>query len=273
MSTVMLQSPTQHSEESMFMEQPKLELPVKPTSGFSVFDPKVEAFPSESRENPAISHIPKGPLTSSYFFSSALSEISLELCTENLGNETGCIETDETRLSLLSSDSPPLCPDRCRSSSRRNIAEKKRAVPRTFPPPLTIISGRDAIQFYPHRENGRLVIEAVRAMPFHGGLQADRSHGRFRLRFVEKTDHSYEEDVEGDGLCSEEEVAMAEEGEEGDDWLGEDGGDADEDTENPEGRMENAEVFARTGGRCTAGGKAKSKSGSLDWGPCLVASS
>lgn len=275
----------------------RLKFPAEPTPEFAEFSQKAESFPvmgvsnfSEDPDHPSTRRGP-GPSESSYCpppppssssscSSSVLSEISLGLCTENLGNETGCMDTEETN--LLSSIPYPPRSDQASSSARR-FTEKKRASPRTFPPPLTTIIRSESIHFRPRREDGRLVIEAVRIPPAYGSLQAVRSHGRLRLRFLEETapasdpehfdcqEGALEEGFEGECLCrEEEEEVVVEDGEEcAHGW----GGDADEKNENFGGRMEGVETFARTGGRCTEGGNAKSKSGSLDWGPYLVATS
>ncbi|KAK4778144.1 hypothetical protein SAY87_018331 [Trapa incisa] len=248
MTTVLLQSPTRHYTEPPFVEQLKLKFPAKPTLEFAEFGLKVEALPEMVVENPAIRHSPRVPLKSSYCISSVLIGINMELCTEILGDETGCVEREDTRLGLLSSVPSPSSSDRFGCSKRHNLTVKKRAGPRTFPPPLTTIRGRDSIHFRPRREDGRLVIEAVRATPAHGGLQAERSHGRLRMRFVEET-----------SPASEEEATTTEEsgeGEEGGDLLsGDDGRDSNVNNDKFVGKMGNVEVFAIAGGRCTEGGK------------------
>ncbi|XP_040996474.1 protein FANTASTIC FOUR 3-like [Juglans microcarpa x Juglans regia] len=113
--------------------------------------------------------------------SSILSEKSLELCTENLGNETGTEIKEGSIFSLPASDSKGgNLPTREQRKSRQLFGAKK-INPRNFPPPLTTISGSESLRVRPHREDGRLIIKAVKAPVTHTYFQAERSHGRLRL--------------------------------------------------------------------------------------------
>ncbi|KAF4378877.1 hypothetical protein G4B88_008347 [Cannabis sativa] len=117
--------------------------------------------------------------------SSCLSEKSLKLCTENLGNETG---TDMSESGILSNTSETESKSEDFSSRRRFSARKFRssASPsRNFPPPLTTMSGAESLQIKPHREEGRLIIKAVKSPPRISCFHAERSHGRLRLCFME----------------------------------------------------------------------------------------
>ncbi|KAJ8766221.1 hypothetical protein K2173_022280 [Erythroxylum novogranatense] len=112
---------------------------------------------------------------------SKLSEKSLELCTENLGSETGTdiIDINIFSLSKVESSSTP----REQQSSRRRL-EVKKANSRRFPPPLTTMTGSKSLQMRPYREDGRLVIKAVKSPSMSSCFQVERSHGRLLLRFV-----------------------------------------------------------------------------------------
>ncbi|KAL0388634.1 UNVERIFIED_CONTAM: protein FANTASTIC FOUR 3 [Sesamum radiatum] len=137
---------------------------------------------------------------------SRLSAKSLELCTENLGSETGSdILTDSS--SIFSS--PPLSPSSNSTSSYKSFdfddwkqttnSSSKNPLhrdasscrkPKNFPPPLTTMSGSSSLQVRRHREDGRLIIEAVEA-PFRNSyLQAERSDGRLRLCFLTGSDRA-----------------------------------------------------------------------------------
>ncbi|KAF5452479.1 hypothetical protein F2P56_027474 [Juglans regia] len=109
--------------------------------------------------------------------SSMLSEKSLLLCTENLGNETGTDINEGNLFSLPSSDSK-------RSNFPTREQKKSRQLTQNFPPPLTTMSGSESLRVRTHREDGRLIIEAVKAPTTQSYLQAERSHGRLVLRFV-----------------------------------------------------------------------------------------
>lgn len=124
--------------------------------------------------------------------SSTLSEKSLKLCTENLGNETG---TDMIMESNIFSEE--LCSkvvgnylprkeeqDKEKQKQSQGSIAKKAKAP-SFPPPLTTISGRDCLQVRHQRVNGRLIIEAVKAPSKQSCFQAERSNGRLRLCLLE----------------------------------------------------------------------------------------
>ncbi|KAK4425702.1 protein FANTASTIC FOUR 3 [Sesamum alatum] len=168
---------------------------------------------------------------------SRLSAKSLELCTENLGSETGSdIVTDDCS-SIFSS--PPLSPSSNSTSSRKSvdfddwkqttISSSRNPLHReasscrktkNFPPPLTTMSGSSSLQVRRHREDGRLIIEAVEA-PFRNSyLQAERSDGRLRLCYLtgsdrtEITTSAAEEEEENGDECGGESAAEEEEIEE-----------------------------------------------------------
>ncbi|KAG4131508.1 hypothetical protein ERO13_D09G216300v2 [Gossypium hirsutum] len=134
---------------------------------------------------------------------SSLSEKSLELCTENLGSETGSDEVLEDDVFALSSHSsqggnPPTW------KSGQPLGGTKKAIAGDFPPPLTTISGSESLRVRSHRENGRLVIQAVKAPSNNPIFQAERSNGRLRLHLLKYStssiDHEEEKtaDVEND---------------------------------------------------------------------------
>ncbi|XP_045810981.1 protein FANTASTIC FOUR 3-like [Trifolium pratense] len=125
-----------------------------------------------------------------------LSPKSLELCTENLGNETGC-NISEYSIDLLSSTN--LARDNLekkeeRKNSRQNLRGEMRT--KNFPPPLKSMRGSESVRVKPHRENGRLVIELTKVPSSASCFQADRSNGRLRLSFWNDTEvqsHSKED--------------------------------------------------------------------------------
>ncbi|CAK9137191.1 unnamed protein product [Ilex paraguariensis] len=148
------------------------------------------------------------PLAKLSSSSSRLTQKSLELCTENLGCETG---TDISESTIFSSSSYT----NSESSPPREIKNwVKKMEPRkvnsgNFPPPLTTIRGSNSLQVRPHREGGRLIIKAVESPSTHSYFQAERSNGRFRLSFLkdcgsnsdlEETDGENEEGNEDDDL-------------------------------------------------------------------------
>lgn len=134
-------------------------------------------------------------------YNSKLSPKSLQLCTENLGSESG-YDTD----TIFSDDHPTFSLHHQRSSPKycRKIND--------FPPPLTTMSGASSLQVRRHREGGRLIIDAVEG-PFRNSyLHAERSDGRLKLCFTtaaagEDEEEEIEEEIDefGNELESESE--------------------------------------------------------------------
>ncbi|KAK9288588.1 hypothetical protein L1049_017047 [Liquidambar formosana] len=157
--------------------------------------------------------------------SSSLSDKSLELCTENLGSETGTDTVDNSIFSYSVSDSEGgFSPTREQPKSRqlwgdnsifsysssdseggfsptreqpksRQLWGAKKADSRKFPPPLTTIRGSNSLYVRPHREDGRLVIKAVKVPSTQSCFQAERSNGRLRLCFTENSTSTFDLEV------------------------------------------------------------------------------
>ncbi|KAF6162799.1 hypothetical protein GIB67_029068 [Kingdonia uniflora] len=130
-----------------------------------------------------------------------LSEKSLEMCTETLGCETGTniisgYSSSSDGYSM--SDSETMSPTRERPNFGQ-ISKGKKLNIHSFPPPLPSASRTNGVQIRPHREGGRLVIKAVKVAvpPSQSYLEAERSDGRLKLRFVEdyeSLDFKFEEE-------------------------------------------------------------------------------
>ncbi|CAJ1977250.1 unnamed protein product [Sphenostylis stenocarpa] len=125
-------------------------------------------------------------------FSLSLSPKSLELCTENLGNESGS-DSDESSIDMLSVvDVNSGTREQTQQRQPRQLSTAKKAKTQNFPPPLTTIRGSEALRVRPHRENGRLVIEVTKVPPSPSCFQAERSHGRLRLCFLTNPTSSFD---------------------------------------------------------------------------------
>ncbi|CAK7326996.1 unnamed protein product [Dovyalis caffra] len=125
--------------------------------------------------------------------SSMLSGKSLELCTESLGSESGSDDIIENNIFSLSSPDSMVgnSPSRELQKSRQLLGANK-AISRSFPPPLTTISGSKCLQVRPHREDGRLIIRAVEAPSRHTYLHAERRDGRLRLSFLKDSTSDFD---------------------------------------------------------------------------------
>ncbi|XP_078155389.1 uncharacterized protein LOC144551329 [Carex rostrata] len=134
--------------------------------------------------------------------SQLMSQKSLEICTENLGSETGAEyssdesnffssddELDESEFTLTNNDSKM---GNCAVESKDLMTVNYHGCGgssgvRTFPPPLPSIArrdGRPCVHMQPHRQDGRLVVQAVpvRSKTY---LHANRLDGRLRLSFID----------------------------------------------------------------------------------------
>ncbi|XP_022138664.1 protein FANTASTIC FOUR 3-like [Momordica charantia] len=144
--------------------------------------------------------------TAKRFNPTGLSEKSLNLCTENLGNETG---SDMIENSIFSPEIDG--GDLQRKGGRKshsNFHSHSHSHSHQFPPPLTTIRETESFRVKPHREEGRLIIEAVKTPARQSCFQAERSHGRLRLCFfeteeIEEIDDDDEEEEEDDEVSAE----------------------------------------------------------------------
>ncbi|KAF8388040.1 hypothetical protein HHK36_026706 [Tetracentron sinense] len=178
--------------------------------------------------------------------SSTLSEKSLDLCTENLGCETGTDISENSGFSSSTSDSESGKPP---TRKIRQLLGNGKVNCRNFPPPLTSISGSGRVHVRSHREGGRLVVKAVTVPSSHTYFEAERGDGRLRLRFLKNYSPESQEEEE--------------EEEESDVYLGEE---MDGNNGNIGGEMTIGE-FERPS-RCKEGGCGNK--GLLDWEPLWV---
>ncbi|XP_009627018.1 protein FANTASTIC FOUR 2-like [Nicotiana tomentosiformis] len=111
--------------------------------------------------------------------SSTLSPKSLEMCTENLGSETGSdiSEGIEENSSFLSEKENSRDVQR---SKRREIVKKHNRIA-SFPPPLTSLNG---VQVRPQRGGGRLILKATTITSCKSCFQTERADGRLTLSLM-----------------------------------------------------------------------------------------
>ncbi|XP_047954042.1 LOW QUALITY PROTEIN: protein FANTASTIC FOUR 3-like [Salvia hispanica] len=143
------------------------------------------------------------PYTHPLSKNSKLSPQSLQLCTENLGSESGS-DTFSDCSSIFSASAP--------SPTAARIpppADKYSRKVNNFPPPLTTMSGASSLQVRRRSDGGRLIIDAVEG-PFRNSyLHAERTDGRLKLSFSAAAACSAGEEEE----CGAAEAAETEEGE------------------------------------------------------------
>ncbi|KAK7263474.1 hypothetical protein RJT34_31065 [Clitoria ternatea] len=137
---------------------------------------------------------------------SSLSEKSLEICTESLGSETGSDglfssetgDTEEQQLHHQQQEKVTEIEDELRVPKYNHAASatKKASTPRSFPPPLPSLSHQQlgpSLHMRSHRDNGRLILEAV-SVPSLNNFSVQRQDGRLVLSFANHEDHKEEEE-------------------------------------------------------------------------------
>ncbi|MCL7043168.1 hypothetical protein MKW94_003551 [Papaver nudicaule] len=134
---------------------------------------------------------------------SCLTLKSLEICTENLGSESGSDSYPPSDISLsdIEEQQEEIQAEEATEQQVVVVQEKKElvvmnyskkssrpplAAPRSFPPPLNSLSrpGGGGIQMKTHRKEGRLVLEAVPVATSQNCFSAQRQHGRLVLTFT-----------------------------------------------------------------------------------------
>ncbi|KAL4334983.1 hypothetical protein GQ457_07G035840 [Hibiscus cannabinus] len=148
---------------------------------------------------------------------SCLSEKSLEICTENLGSETGSdgfssyppSETGDVEEDQLHQQQKTACSDDEDDEPRfvkcnNDVIGKKPSQYGSFPPPIASLSRRDgaSVRMETHRDNGRLVLEAV-SVPAKNNFLAQRQDGRLVLTFSNTINEAEEKGSEEDDMCRE----------------------------------------------------------------------
>lgn len=126
---------------------------------------------------------------------SSLSDKSLEICTESLGSETGtdCFSVYGAMEGLRDGGEEREGMQRSEVEEVKgedpfadlHVVKYKNSPVRPFPPPLPSIAGSDgaSLRMHSHRENGRLVLEAVSVAP-RNYFHAQRQDGRLVLTLL-----------------------------------------------------------------------------------------
>ncbi|OWM69046.1 protein FAF-like, chloroplastic [Punica granatum] len=137
---------------------------------------------------------------------SCLSEKSLEVCTESLGSESGSdgfssypssetSDGEEDKEEFIEETERAVPSSSSLISKKRQLQQLTRS--RSFPPPLPSLSRQNGASLHvrSHRDNGRLVLEAV-SVKEQNNFRAQREDGRLVLTFVgdpsNDSDHSEE---------------------------------------------------------------------------------
>lgn len=186
--------------------------------------------------------------------SSMLTGKSLEMCTESLGSETGSDNASQNmdELDLLSSENSNTCFSKHTSEPSKSNTTVSRRMKRSnsFPPPLTSITDLGGVQVRPHREDGRLILEAVATPSVQPCFQAQRSNGRLTLTMFQTFISDGDDDDDEEEQVADEEEQEEEKVEEEGGFVGDqDADDAEEIVDDEFGKRK----LARPG-RCKESG-------------------
>ncbi|XP_022730935.1 protein FAF-like, chloroplastic [Durio zibethinus] len=192
----------------------------------------------------------------------ALSKKSLEICTESLGSETGSdgfssdppSETSDME-ELDKEDDQELQQQKQERMAqltsfdaqeprivKYNYDVGKKSPHRSFPPPIPSLSLKDgaSVRMKTHRDNGRLVVEAV-SVPSQNKFLAHRQDGRLVLTFANTTPSEAQPEVINEVMNVEEEVKEVEELEEEFESFGEEEKESEIDLDEEEEEVEESE--------------------------------
>ncbi|WCJ40118.1 hypothetical protein M5689_021049 [Euphorbia peplus] len=144
---------------------------------------------------------------------SSLTTKSLEICTESLGSETGSDgfssyppsengdsvddeqEQEQEEKQSVKSEEEEEFP-----VGKYNNLPIGKSRTRSFPPPITSLSGRGdgaSLHMRPRRDNGRLVLEAV-SVPSQNNFRAERQDGRLVLTFINNQEEEMKSEEKND---------------------------------------------------------------------------
>ncbi|KAJ0054409.1 hypothetical protein Pint_03338 [Pistacia integerrima] len=202
----------------------------------------------------------------------SLSTKSLEMCTESLFSETGSDQVSQNGDDIsmfLPEAEPEICytkQEPTKPPPSLSFVTKRTNRCASFPPPLTSVAG---VQVRPHREGGRLVLEAVTVSPSHTYFHAERRGGRLRLCLIRDVSDKAEEEEEEEEEEAEAEEEFGEEEEEFGEEEVEDEEEADwgEDIEGNNKKIKGENL--RMPSRCKEG--ERGNKGLLNWKPYWVA--
>lgn len=115
---------------------------------------------------------------------SCMSEKSLEICTECLGSETGSNGFSSEEVNV----------EACHNEKEVVQVSKYKSLKRCFPPPLPSLSS-PSLQMRPHRDNRRLLLQAV-SVTSQNNFLAKRQNGRLVLTFASEENEEEKDCVE-----------------------------------------------------------------------------
>ncbi|XP_010430400.1 PREDICTED: protein FANTASTIC FOUR 1-like [Camelina sativa] len=123
----------------------------------------------------------------------SVAKLSLEMCTESLGTENGSDSGDEiSLLAFEGTNTSIMSPHTAKPQKETNLIVTRE---NSFPPPLKSVNGfnnRRMVRSY--KEDGRLVVQAIRVCPPPRCFVSERCEGRLRLCLSENSSLSHDGD-------------------------------------------------------------------------------
>ncbi|EOA23136.1 hypothetical protein CARUB_v100036780mg, partial [Capsella rubella] len=170
-----------------------------------------------------------------------VAKLSLEMCTESLGTENGSDSGDEiSLLALEGTNDTSMSHLTTKPQKETNLMTRENS----FPPPLSSVNGfnsRRMVKSY--KEDGRLVVQAIRVCSPPRCFVSERREGRLRLCLSENTSLSHD----GDEEFEEDEYEIEAHGDE--EEVEDDGVEEEEEEEEEEGIMGNNVNFEGENGK------------------------
>lgn len=197
----------------------------------------------------------------------SVAKLSLEMCTESLGTENGSDSGDEISLLALEATNIPMIPLTTKPQKETNFMTRENS----FPPPLSSLNGFNCgrtVRSY--KEDGRLIVQAIRVCSPPRYFVSERREGRLRLCLSENSslgedgEEEFEEnESEFEARDEDEDEEKGEEGDDTEEEEEEDGAEEEEEeeeegivgnNENFEGEIGNQKFSRRPKRRCNENG-------------------
>lgn len=184
----------------------------------------------------------------------SVAKLSLEMCTESLGTENGSDSGDEMSLLALEATNISMISLTKKPQKETNLMTRENS----FPPPLKSVNGfNNSRMVKSYKEDGRLVVQAIRVCSPPRCFVSERREGRLRLCLSENSLYSQdgeEEFQENESGFQGHEDKEEEKGEEEEDDSEEEEEGIKGNNENFEGKIGNKKFSRRPKRRCNENG-------------------
>ncbi|KAL9285499.1 Protein FANTASTIC FOUR 1 [Arabidopsis thaliana] len=204
----------------------------------------------------------------------SVAKLSLEMCTESLGTENGSDSGDEMSLLALEATNISKSP-RLTTKPQKETSFMTRE--NSFPPPLNSVNGfNNSRMVKSYKEDGRLVVQAIRVCSPPRCFVSERREGRLRLCLSQNSLNS--QDAEEEFEENESDQFEAHDEDEDDQYDAEEEEEEEEEEEDEEGIVGNNENFEGKSGNKKVSNRPKRRCNENGCEPktmliCLIGSS